>query len=317
MLLQLNEYHRPETWDQAMALLGRADVRTVPLAGGTDLLGRDDDHVQAVVDLAGLGLGYVRQDQAGLRIGAMATLQQLADELAGSPGALRAPGEPRDLAAMIGLCAQRSAPRTVRDQATVGGSIACGEPADDLIVALVAAGASLRLRTGGGERTEALETWLAARARAGAPANSPGEPQVIAEVLVGPPAASRVGAAAERVARTPSDRAIVTVAAWVAVDGGRCVDLAAAVGGVAPSPLYLGAGQVGLPQSGNSEFRKTPEATVEAALATLDRLVDGIAAPLQDHLGGVDYRRHAARVLLGRALRRAAAAAAGVTGGRT
>ena len=35
----IKEYHRPDTLEEALALLNRAQVRTVPLAGGTVLNG--------------------------------------------------------------------------------------------------------------------------------------------------------------------------------------------------------------------------------------------------------------------------------------
>src|SRR5437879_5477539 len=83
MLINLLEYNWAEDLDEALILLGRTDVKTVALAGGTHLLGRDDDTIQAVVDLRDLELAYIEEEtrsgQPFLRIGAMTTLQTLAD----------------------------------------------------------------------------------------------------------------------------------------------------------------------------------------------------------------------------------------------
>ena len=83
MLMNLLEYNWAEDLDEALILLGRTDVKTVALAGGTSLLGRDDETIQAVVDLRDLELAYTEEDarngQALLRVGAMTTLQTLAD----------------------------------------------------------------------------------------------------------------------------------------------------------------------------------------------------------------------------------------------
>src|ERR1700692_1778550 len=79
MLHKLVEYNWSEHLDDALLLLGRLDVKTVPLAGGTHLLGLDDDSIQAVVDLRDLNLAYISQDEKGLHLGAMTTLQTLAD----------------------------------------------------------------------------------------------------------------------------------------------------------------------------------------------------------------------------------------------
>ena len=50
MLLNLLEYHWVEDIDDALLLLARTDTKTVPLAGGTYLLGLEDEDIQAVVD---------------------------------------------------------------------------------------------------------------------------------------------------------------------------------------------------------------------------------------------------------------------------
>src|SRR5437660_9102978 len=83
MLLNLLEYHWVEDIDDALLLLARTDAKTVPLAGGTYLLGLSDDTVQAVVDLRDLELAYISKDADGsgaIHIGAMTTLQSIVDD---------------------------------------------------------------------------------------------------------------------------------------------------------------------------------------------------------------------------------------------
>jgi len=58
-MLDVKEYHRPHELADALRLLQRQDVRTVPLAGGTGLVGRGGPGVEAVVDLLELGLDYI------------------------------------------------------------------------------------------------------------------------------------------------------------------------------------------------------------------------------------------------------------------
>jgi CO/xanthine dehydrogenase FAD-binding subunit len=79
MLLNLLEYHWVEDIDDALLLLARTDTKTVPLAGGTYLLGLEDDDIQAVVDLRDLELAYITEDAKGIHIGAMTTLQTMVD----------------------------------------------------------------------------------------------------------------------------------------------------------------------------------------------------------------------------------------------
>src|SRR5260370_19215687 len=79
MLLNLLEYHWVEDIDDALLLLARTDTKTVPLAGGTYLLGLDDESIQAVVDLRDLELAHITENERGLHIGAMTTLQTRTD----------------------------------------------------------------------------------------------------------------------------------------------------------------------------------------------------------------------------------------------
>ncbi|HTP09512.1 MAG TPA: molybdopterin dehydrogenase, partial [Anaerolineae bacterium] len=59
-LRELAEYHKPTTLDEALRLLRRTSVRTVPLAGGTSLVPSAARDVQAVVDLSALDLSYIK-----------------------------------------------------------------------------------------------------------------------------------------------------------------------------------------------------------------------------------------------------------------
>ena len=81
MMLKLSEYHRPRTVAEALDFLRRPGVPTLPLAGGTELLGRKDFTTQALVDLSTLGLDGLDTDEAGgLHIGAMVRLQTLVED---------------------------------------------------------------------------------------------------------------------------------------------------------------------------------------------------------------------------------------------
>ena len=81
--MQAFEYARPATVEQAVRLL--AAEGSVALAGGSDLLALMKDGVLAprrVVALGGIGaLRSLRLDESGLRIGALVTLDELANHL--------------------------------------------------------------------------------------------------------------------------------------------------------------------------------------------------------------------------------------------
>src|SRR6266704_178443 len=140
MLLNLLEYHWAEHIDDALMLLSRPDVKTVPLAGGTYLLGQKDDSIQAVVDLRDLELAYISEDARGIHIGAMTTLQDMVD----SPVL-------KDLASgLLSRAALASSfSRLIRNCATLGGTLAVGIASQaDLLTALAVMDAEVVLRSG-------------------------------------------------------------------------------------------------------------------------------------------------------------------------
>lgn len=72
----IQEYYRPETLKEALALLSRETPKTVPLGGGT-VLNTPGKQPPAVVDLQALGWGGIEKKGREVSIGATATLQQL------------------------------------------------------------------------------------------------------------------------------------------------------------------------------------------------------------------------------------------------
>ena len=139
MLLNLLEYHWAEHIDDALLLLARLDVKTVPLAGGTYLLGLQDDSIQAVVDLRELGLAYISEDARGVHLGAMTTLQNMVDA-------------PMLKNLAMGLLARAalvsSSSRLIRNCATIGGTLGAGAASQaDLLTALAVMDAEAVLRS--------------------------------------------------------------------------------------------------------------------------------------------------------------------------
>ncbi len=75
MLLNLTQYHRPRTVEEATALL---TDRVRPLAGGTHLVASCDPQLEGVVDLSGLALdSHEHRPDGTLRLGAMLRLADL------------------------------------------------------------------------------------------------------------------------------------------------------------------------------------------------------------------------------------------------
>src|SRR5438067_3068795 len=142
MLLNLLEYHWAEDIDDALLLLARPDATTVPLAGGTYLLGQSDDTIQAVVDLRDLELAYISEDADGsgtIHIGAMTTLQTIVD----NPLLKDVAGGLLSRAALAS-----SFSRLIRNSATLGGTLGAGVASQaDLLTALAVLDAEVVLRS--------------------------------------------------------------------------------------------------------------------------------------------------------------------------
>jgi carbon-monoxide dehydrogenase medium subunit len=146
----------PASAEEAASLFGEGDGVTV-FAGGTILLpeiaaGRLEPGRTLMLHKS--GLDELRAEDGVVRIGAMVTVAALTEA-----------SEP-----VLAQCAEHVADREVRANATVGGNI-CAPPGHesqrgDLGAPLIALGARVRSVGRGGERTEAVEDFLA-RDRAG------------------------------------------------------------------------------------------------------------------------------------------------------
>jgi carbon-monoxide dehydrogenase medium subunit len=143
----------PKSPEEAIASFGDGSGVTV-LGGGTIVMPEINygrlRPARALV-LARAGLAGVKRDGGTLTIGAMTTVAELADDA------------PEPLATV----ARTVADYEVRGQATLGGNLCAppgGEfPRGDLQGALIALAARVRSAGNGGERTDAVEDFLASR----------------------------------------------------------------------------------------------------------------------------------------------------------
>lgn len=277
MLINLTEYHRPHDLQEALQLLRRLRPRTVPLAGGSTLIGSEDRSVEAVVDLQNLGLRYVKMDldSQAVLIGAMATLTDVS----------RSDAVQRIYDGIIAEAAHRCAGSVLRNQATIGGAVAVADPADELLVVLLACDAHVTVCASDAIHLPLAE-FLTRREELLA------EHALITEVALSSPQ-RQAGAAVQRIARTPADALIVCVAAVLGFSNGMCTIARLALGGVAETPVRLPKVEVMLVgQAVNSEL-------IEAAAERVSELVD----PTGDFRGSAAYRKAMAGVLSARALK--------------
>ncbi len=283
MLRNLIEYHWAEHIDEALLLMARSDVKTVALAGGTYLLGLDDDSIEAVVDLRELELAYISEDTRFVHIGAMTTLQQLVD----------APLMKSFAASLLARAAlASSSSHLIRASATLGGTLAAGVASQaDLLPALSVLEAQVLLRSGSKtsvnlsagtaerpglalsdvvfkgkqERTVACDEVASERHAS----------ELIIEVLL-PAARTFSGTAFMRIGRTQADVALLNVAALVELEQDTYRRVRLAFGGINMEPQRLLAverllegkhmddtqGLLAALQMGMNEFRPPTDALV-------------------------------------------------------
>lgn len=281
-MINLEAVYKPKTMDEALALMKRPGA--VVMGGASGLIASRRKDVRAVVDLAALGLDYVRDKQGAVAIGAMTHLSDLAD----SP-ILRAAAD-----GVVAEGARRSVSSLLRNQATAAGTL-ISEPAGLLAVVLSALDAVVTLVSSepitlfaggqGGEYGASLLDFLRAREHL---ANG----WIVTEVLV--PAGSLARRATiETVARTPLDRPIVSVCTSMEMTGGKIRSIAIALGGVAETVVRASAAEAALKDS----------ALVDSGISMAAIQAAQGLVPRSDFRGSAEYRREMVGVLVARALR--------------
>jgi carbon-monoxide dehydrogenase medium subunit len=265
-LRELTEYHQPTTLDEALKLLRRTAIHTVPIAGGTSLVPSAARDVQAVVDLNALGLSYIQTAEVSpifgsLAIGATTKLQALVDH-----EAVRAYADGVLVNAILD-----SASRHTREAASLAGSIVAAPGNSPLFTALLALDARLVVRAARGTREEevALPYWTP-------------QPRSLILRITLPALPANTHAAYEKVARTPADLPIVCVAARATIDHDQLRAIRLALGGVAEKPIVI----------------VRPAGSIEE----LAQLAVSTVTPPDDYFATADYRREMIGVLAKRVL---------------
>ena len=261
-------YARADSVDEAVALLAEHGDEAKLLAGGHSLLPLMKLRLATPSVLVDVGrlteLSFVRDDGDALAIGGLTRHHDVEHDPV-----------IRQHVPLLAAAAGEVGDPQVRHRGTLGGSLAHGDPASDLPAVVLALRGSIVVRGSGGERTIAADDFFRGFLET---ALAPDE--VITEVRV--PKTGDASWAFEKFNRRAQDWAIVGVAA---------------VGGDRPG--------VALVNMADTPVRAS---AVEAALLSGASTADAAAhagddtEPPSDLNASPDYRRHLARVLVGRAL---------------
>ncbi len=273
------EYHRPGSVDDAVALLTQYGEDGRVLAGGHSLIPMMKLRLAEpahLIDLQGVsGLSGISESGGSIEIGAMTTQ---AEVMASAALAKSCP--------ILREAAELIADPQVRACGTIGGNVANGDPGNDMPAVMMALDAAYVLRGPGGERE------VAARAFYNGPFDTAlAADEVLTAVRISAPPAGQ-GQSYQKLKRKVGDYAIAAAAAVVTMDGGTCSQAAIALTNVGATPLYAEAASSAL--VGTSVDAAAIEAAAEAAVEITD--------PVSDTRGPVEYRKHAAGVMVRRAL---------------
>ena len=194
-------YFRPNTFDEASALLATTNTRNIAIAGATSWAYNVDINAETLVDLGQLGLDQIEQVGEQIHIGAMVSLQMLVEA-----GQTVADNHPLYL---LNLAAHDMAAIGLRHRSTIGGAIVGADNASPIVTALLALNAEV-LKGG-----------------------------VIVLGLIVPFLNVNTVIHYEKVARTPADYPIVCVASVYAIANNVLANVRIAAGGVATKPMLL------------------------------------------------------------------------------
>lgn len=268
------DYHRPDTVEEAVHLLGEYGDDAKVLAGGQSLLPLMNTGLvepDMLVDISHIpAMRGVSRNEGYLEIGALtphAELASHADVRAGQPLLARAAehvGNPR-----------------IRTRGTIGGSLAHADPAAELPLALTAVGATVLATDGRTMREikadEFAQSYLSTQL---------GSDEIVAHVRV-PLLGPGWGWSFSELSRRSGDFAIVAVAVLLRCIDGHVLEARVAAAGVGDRPVRLGGVEAALSNASPDEFA--------------DRFGDvQEVQPASDPVASAEYRRHLLTTLVRR-----------------
>lgn len=276
------DYERAESVDQAVELLGQHGDEAKLIAGGHSLLPLMKLRLarpSVLVDIDRLSdLEYVREAGDRIEIGA---LTRIAD-VASNP--VLAEHNP-----LVAYAAGQVGDPQVRHRATMGGSLAHGDPASDPPAVMLTLDAEFVIRGPSGERTVPASGFFKSLFE-----TDLGPQEVLTAVRV-PKLAAGTGWSYQKFHRRALDWAIVGVAAVVERSNGGIARAAVGLTNMGGTPLRA---------SGVEEALAGAEASEQAVASASEHAPEG-TDPVTDTNASAEYRSELSKVLVRRAIQEA------------
>jgi aerobic carbon-monoxide dehydrogenase medium subunit len=276
------EYHAPDSMEEALFILHNSAGDAKLLAGGQSLVPAMNFRVvqpSMLIDLNRVPeLGYIREENEQLRIGAMTRERHLESDISIIK---RTP--------LLHEAAPHIAHPQIRNRGTIGGSIVNADPAAELPVLMLASQSRLKARNVSGERwIEAKDFFVGMFTTA----LEPDEILVEIEVPFMPP---RTGWSFLEVAPRAGDYAMMGLAALVTLDeAGKCRHARL---------VYLNAGDGPVDAVQAARLLEGESVSEDLIQSAADMASGTEINPFGNIHASVEYQRHLANVLTKRALK--------------
>jgi probable selenate reductase FAD-binding subunit len=268
---RIQEYVRAGSIEEALALKAQLGEKAFFLAGGTDVLVFTPPDATTAIDITRLGLDGVRRENGAVLIGATAILRDVE----------RHPEITTIADGALVEAIRETGPWLIRNAGTLAGNLCNASPSADSVPMLLALDATVTLSDG---RTIPLDQFLIG------PHKTILGNELATQIRIEP--RSRRGHF-HKLSRSKSDIAQVNLAVTARLEDNRLFDVRIALGSVGPTAV----------RARQSEGLLEGEAVAPALLDRLTALVRTEISPIDDWRATAEYRRHAAGVMVARAVR--------------
>ena len=276
------DYHAPATVEEALDLLAKNEDAKI-LAGGQSLIPAMRFRLAQpamLIDINNIpGMEYITESNGHLALGAMTRETTIEDS-----------GLVHDKYQLLADASRVIADPIVRNRATVGGNIAHADPANDHPAVMLAYNATVIARSAKGEREIPIDEFFTDIFT-----NAMSHDELLTEIRIPRPGVMS-GGAYVKFERKVGDYAVSAVAVQLTMDGHMCKDIRIALTNVSGVPMRAKNAEAAL--RGKAIMPDTLQAAGKAAAAECE--------PNADLRGSIEYKRDLTRILVKRAVRKAA-----------
>jgi len=277
------EFLEPRSVGEACELLSKHGEEAKVLAGGValvKLMKKRLIHPSYLINIKGIkGLRFVREDEEGLKIGALTTLAEIETS-----------SLIRDRYEALVETIHNIGSVQIRNVGTMVGNLCFADPASDPAPLLMALGADLKIAGPEAERTLALEEFFVDFYE-----TTLGQDEIVGEVRIQPLPKDSGAVYLKHALRASFDLGIAGVAVSLNLEDGVCEDTRIVLGGVASTPIRVKKAEELV------RGKVIDDSLIKEAAVAASEGVD----PIQDVRASAQYRKEMIEVLVVRGVQQA------------